>query len=153
MMTLRPAPMSFSAGSNGSLSHKFERIDRLHVVMAVEKHMRRIRCRAVMMGDDHRVAGRVADAGVEADRLQIGDQPFGGAAAFGGVGRIGRDRLDAEQAEQALHALVEVLVETVKDGGERQHFRSLSNLRRTLVHQPKKWERFGNVMIELGFPS
>jgi hypothetical protein len=104
-------------GGEGVALPKVERIDGLDVVMAVEKHMRRIRRRSVMMGDDHRVAGRGAHAGVEADRSQVRDQPFGGAAAFSGVGRVGGDRLDAEQAEQAFNALVEVLVEAVKDGG------------------------------------
>ena len=76
-----------------------------------------------MVGDDHRMAGRVAQAGVEADRLQVVDQPFAGLAALGCIGRVGRDRPDAQQREQALEAGVEILVEAVEDRGETGHGR------------------------------
>lgn len=94
---------------------QFDRVDRLNVIMAVKQHMRRTG-RAVMVRNHHRVAGRVANAGVEADQLEFGHQPFRRLAAVGGIGWIGGDGLDPEQAEQALEALVEILVETVEDG-------------------------------------
>ena len=121
VMTLRPGSISLTAGSNGIVVPELERVDRLHVVMAVEQHMRAVGRRPVVMGDDHRMAGRVAHAGIEADRLQIRDQPFGGLAAVGRIGGIGRDRRDAQQLEQPLEACVEIAVEAVEDGGECGH--------------------------------
>ena len=67
-----------------------------------------------MMADDHRMAGRVADAGFEADRFQIGGQPFGCPAAFGFEGGIGRDGLDLQEIEQPLQAFVEIIVERIQ---------------------------------------
>lgn len=40
---------------------EIERIDRLHIVMAVEKHMRRVFCRGVVMRHHHWMTGRVAN--------------------------------------------------------------------------------------------
>src|SRR5690606_37929962 len=91
-----------------------EGIDRLHVVMAVEEHVRRAR-RPVMMRDDHRMTDRIARARVEADRLQVLDQPFGGPAAILGECGVGRDRWNPYQGEQALEAGVEIGVDTLED--------------------------------------
>ena len=104
---------------------ELDRIDRLHVIVTVKQHMRRAG-RSVMMRHHHRMSGRIAHAGVEADQLELGDQPFGTLAAVGGIGGIGGDRLDAEQAEKPLQAPVEILVETVEDGGDSGHSFSLS---------------------------
>ncbi len=107
-------------GREGVAFPQFDRVDWLDVVVTIKQHMRRPH-RALMMRDHHRVAGRVANAGIEADQLEFRDQPFRRLAAVGGIGRIGGDRLDSQQAEQALQALVEILVETVEDGGNCGH--------------------------------
>ena len=39
-MILRPSAWSVTTGSNGGRCHKFERIDRLNIVVAIEQHMR-----------------------------------------------------------------------------------------------------------------
>jgi hypothetical protein len=99
---------------------QLDRIDRLDVVMAVEEHVRRIGRGAVVMGDDHRVAGRVPHGGVEADIRQLGDEPFGGLAAIGGIGGIGGNGGDADEIENPHQAVGEVLVDTLEDGIECQ---------------------------------
>ena len=98
-----------------------DRVDRLHVIVAVEQHMRAVWRWPGMMRHDHRVSGRRAHAGVEADRLQVVDQPFRGLPAFGGIGGVGGNGLDAQQREQALQALVEIVVDTVENRGKHGH--------------------------------
>ncbi|SPU69648.1 Uncharacterised protein [Brucella neotomae] len=83
--------------------------------MAIEKHMRRIGCRPFVMGNNHRVAGCVAHAGIKTDRLQVFHQPLGRLAAIGLVGRVGRNRLDPQKIEQAVEAFVEIGVEMVEN--------------------------------------
>ncbi len=73
-----------------------------------------------MMGDDHRMAGRVAHRGIEAERAAAPPTSHSARlAAIGLVGGIGGDRLDAHEFEQALEAGIEVLV-----GAERTPERS-----------------------------
>ena len=56
---------------------QLERIDRLHVVVTVEQHVRRaVGLRRV--GEHDRMAGRVAHLGLETHGLEIAFQPFGG---------------------------------------------------------------------------
>ncbi len=116
-MILRPSASVLICGSNGSVCHRFERIDRLHVVVAVEQHVGPAALRVV--GDDHRMAGRGARGGVKALARQVIDQPFGGALALRGKGRIGRDRLDAQQGLEPIEALVEIGIDMGEDGVER----------------------------------
>ena len=73
--------------------------------------------------------------------VQIGDEPFGGAAAFRGIGGIGRDRFDAQQPEQPLQAAVEIGVEMVKHRGESGHGRFLSNRRNPNGAEQKRKDR------------
>ena len=103
------------------INPEIERIDRLHVVMAVKQIMRGIRRGAGMMGNDHGMAGGVAQAGVEAERCEFIDKPLTGAAALGRIGRVGRDRLDAQKTEQALEAVIEIGVGGGKGGGQVCH--------------------------------
>ena len=73
------------------------------------------------MRHDHRMAGRVAHPGLEADFAEFGDQPFGGPPALGSEGRIRRDRAQPQQFEQPLEAPVEIGVEMIEDRAERGH--------------------------------
>ena len=69
--------------------------------MAIKQIMWRIRRGAGMMGDDHRMAGRVAQAGIKAEPAQFVDKPLTGAAAVRRIGRIGGNGGNAQQPEQA----------------------------------------------------
>ena len=100
---------------------ELDRVDRLDVIVPIEEHMRAVRRGAWMMRDDHRMAGCLPQTGVEADRLQIVDQPFRGLPAFRRIGRVCRYGLDPQQREQALKAVVEMFVETVEDGRKCGH--------------------------------
>ena len=98
---------------------ELERVDRLHVVVAVEEQRRP---RAVaLVADHHRMAGGVAHAGVEADLAQVGGVPLGAGAGLGGIGRVGRDRLQPQRDEQALERGVEVGVDGVENLVEVGH--------------------------------
>ena len=61
--TIRFSPFTSTiAGSKGSRSQSADRIDRLHVVMAVEEHVRRALPGPAIMPDHHRMADRLAHA-------------------------------------------------------------------------------------------
>jgi hypothetical protein len=111
------------AAGRDLLDHRLERlgvpeagIDRLHVVMAVEQHMRRAGLGPVREHDG--LAGRLAQRSLEAERFQIGTQPFGGAAAIGIESRIGPDRGDFEPGRQTRERAVEIGVETGENRGQ-----------------------------------
>ena len=60
------------AGLEGRPSPQVERVGRLHVVVAVEEHVRRAGRRlAAVVRDDHGMAGRGHDAGIEADVAEL----------------------------------------------------------------------------------
>ena len=73
-----------------------ERIDRLHVVMAVEQHVRGIAMRPLGEAHHHRPTCRRANRRLEAEFDELGRQPVGGAPALVRVGHVGRDRRDGE---------------------------------------------------------
>jgi len=76
---------------------QLERIDRLHVVVAVEKHMR---ARPVSAFADHdRMTRGRPHAGFEADVAKIASDEFGCGAALRLIGRIGGDGLNAHELE------------------------------------------------------
>ena len=91
---------------------QLERVDRLHVIMAVNQQMRPV---ALVMRHHHRLARRVAPRGVEAETRKLGHQPVGRGLAVGVIGRIGRDRGDPEQLEQALERRVQSGVNGFQD--------------------------------------
>ena len=98
-----------------------QRVDRLHVVVAVEKEagpVRPLLGQRVAMGHDHGVAGGGTHLRVEAERGQLPRQPLRRGGAVGLVGGIGRDGGEAQQVEQPLEPRVEILVEAVQDGGK-----------------------------------
>ncbi len=108
-----------------------ERIDRLHVVMAVKQHTWRLAVgvrRSVRLADHDRMAPGRPHAGVEADAAQVLGDELGGGLALVLVGHVGRDRLDAQEVEQPLDAAIEIGVDLVEHGrqglGGRGHFGS-----------------------------
>ncbi len=101
---------------------QIERIDRLHVVMAVEQHAR-AGCAVGFADDDRMTLGRT-HAGRKPDRCEVGCDMLGGGAALRLVGRVGRDRGDAQQREQPLDALVDILVDAAQDRVECAHGRA-----------------------------
>src|SRR5262249_44054876 len=98
---------------------KIERIDGLHVVMAVEEDARglAVGLRTPLAHNDRMTVGR-PDAGLKTDAGQVLGHVFGGGLTLLPVGRIGRDRLDAQELEQPLEALIEIGVDFLQDGGK-----------------------------------
>ncbi len=95
-----------------------QRIDRLHVVMAVEQQMRAF---ALDMADHHRMAGGGPLRGRDPQRGQVGDQRVGGAVAIGLERRVGRDRGNAQQRHQPVERGGQVVVDAGEDGVEGHH--------------------------------
>ena len=99
---------------------QIERIDRLHVVMAIEQHARRaaVGFAVAAFADDDRVAFGRPHAGLEAEPAQVGGDIFGRGAAVRRIGRVGRHRLDAQQREQPIEAGIKVAVDAVENLGQ-----------------------------------
>jgi hypothetical protein len=74
-----------------------ERIDRLHIVMTVEQHVRPRGAVTVAFGHDRRMAGSRPDLGRKTEGRDILGEMVGGRLAIAGKGRIGRDRFDPQQ--------------------------------------------------------
>ncbi len=91
----------FDAGVERRPMPEIKRIDRLHVVMAVDQDrgpaflFRPVR-------DDNGMSRRGILRGVESDRLQFGDKPLGAAEDLVLVFRIGRDTAEAEKIEKLV---------------------------------------------------
>ena len=85
---------------------EIQRLRGLHVVMAVIEQMRRVLARAGMMGDHHRLAFGLADAGVKPHGSQLGAGEFGGGVAVRRMLGLGRDGGDAQPVKPARHGLV-----------------------------------------------
>ena len=95
---------------------KRQRINGLHVVMAIEQQMRPA---GSTMGHHHRMARCGAGAGVKPQGFQILDQPIGGASAIGLEGRISGNRRDPQQRHQTLQRLRQGIVYLRKHGLKR----------------------------------
>src|SRR4029079_9111936 len=85
---------------------QIERVDRLHVVVAVEQHARAlaVTLTAALAHDDWVPLG-LPNAGLKTYRGQILGHIRGGRLTVLAVGGVGRDRLDAQEFEQPLQAL------------------------------------------------
>jgi hypothetical protein len=93
---------------------QIERIDRLHIVMAIEQHMWPAIGAAIGFGDDGGMPGGRPHLGLEAQRRDVLGQMIGRRLAIAGKGRVGRDRLDPQQCEQPLEAVVEIGIDAVE---------------------------------------
>ena len=97
---------------------EIERIDRLHVVMSVEQHMRpagiAISLVGINLGNDGGMAGGRPHLRLEAERLDVPGQMMRRLLAILRKGRIGRDRLDAQELEQPRQAVVEIGIDVVE---------------------------------------
>ena len=103
-------------GSNGGERPQVDRVGRLHVVVAVEQHVRRARCALVLVvGDDHRMPRGRHDARVEPEVAQLVGAPVGRLLAARLVGRVGRDAFDTQQLEQPRQRRIARIVQ------RRQH--------------------------------
>ena len=98
-----------------------QRVDRLHVVMAVEQDVRGIAMRSLSVTDDDRPARGRPDGGVEAELGQLRREPVGGAPALLRIGGVGRDRRDREEFEQAVERTLSVAVNLAENGVDRCH--------------------------------
>ena len=72
-----------------------KRIDRLHIVMAVEQNMRA--CISIALTDNRRMSRRWTHVGHKADGRDIRCEMIGSLFAIVGESRIRRDRFDPEQ--------------------------------------------------------
>ena len=77
-----------------------QRVGRLHVVMAVEQDMRRVRAGFVVLGDHAGQAGGFRQPGGKTHLLQGGYGPVGGGVTVRAMRRLGADTGDAQQLEQ-----------------------------------------------------
>ncbi len=94
---------------------ELQRIDRLHVVVAVEEDGGRA-SGAEPFGVDHRMPGRLDETGaVHADAGEFGGRPLGAAPHVGGVFRQGRDAGNGEVALELLDEPVAVQIDEIDD--------------------------------------
>jgi hypothetical protein len=94
---------------------EIERIDRLHIVMTVEQHVRSAILAAVGFGNDGGMARGRPDLGGKAECRDVLGEMIGGFLAVGGKGRLGGDRLDPQKREQPLQAVVEIGIDAVEN--------------------------------------
>jgi hypothetical protein len=99
---------------------QIERIDGLHVVMAVEQHVRARGAVAVAPAEDGGVSRGRPHLGRKTDGRDVPCEMVRGLPAILHKGRIGRDRLDPQQCEQPLEAVVEIGIDAVEDRRELQ---------------------------------
>ena len=115
----RPCSASTSVGLERRASrHSVERLGRLHVVVAVVEQRRRPVAVGGMVTDDHRLSGRVADGGVEADLGELPGGPLGAAPRVGVVRRVGADARDAQEILETSEGVIRVFVDPAQNGGE-----------------------------------
>ncbi len=110
----------------GRRGPQVQRIDRLHVVMAVEHHPL-LRAEVAARGDDG-VARRLVELRLEAQRSEVVGQPLAGAPALGGVSPVGGDGGDAQQREQPFQAAVEIGIHRCQHAVEIGHGRIPSSV-------------------------
>ena len=97
---------------------QLQRIDRLHVVVPVEQHVRPLVVgRAGKMPDDHGMPGGRTNRGFEAQAGQLIAPPLGRLLAIRCVRRLRADRRDAQQIEQRFAGRRQVGIDMVQDGG------------------------------------
>ena len=71
------------------------------------------------MGCDHRLAGRVMDLRLEADRGEvIGEQP-GRSLGVASMGRVGAHAGNPQKRAEAIERLVELGINSLQDGRQR----------------------------------
>jgi len=76
---------------------KVERVDGLHVIMAVEQDTRSLAIGAVLaFADHHRMPGSRPQASIETEAAKIGCHILGGVTALHGISRIRRNRLNSQ---------------------------------------------------------
>ena len=119
---LAPVRQRFDARLERRGLPEVERIDRLHVVMAIEQHTWPLG--AVGFAHHHRVALGRTDGGLKADRFEVGGHMLGGGAALRRESRVGGHRGDAEQREQPLDTMIDVLVDAAQNRVECAHGRA-----------------------------
>lgn len=86
----------------------------MKVVMEIEKKMRRIGCRKLVMGKKNRVEGCVEKDGIKKDRVKVLKKKIGRIEEIGIVGRVGRNRIDKKKIEKEVEDFVEIGVEMVE---------------------------------------
>ena len=96
---------------------EIQRIDRLHIIVPVEQHMRpRFSVSlAIAFRNDRGMALGWPHLGFEAEAGDVLGQMIGGRLAILREGGIGRDRLDAEQRKQPLQAVVEIGIDAIEN--------------------------------------
>ena len=102
---------------------QIQRIDRLHVVVTVEQHVRCIAMGRLGVTEHHRAARGRMHGSLEAKLGQLLRQPRGGLVAVRRIGDVGRDGGDRQKLEQPAERSGPVRVEGLKDGIDRGHGR------------------------------
>ena len=119
LMALRPSGSVMRRGSKGGRLPQVQRIDRLHVVMPVEEHVKLLV--ATGMAEHHRMPARLAQGRLDADALQLVDQPLPGVAAMILIGGIGGDGGNCQPLEQPFEGRIEIGIDPLQDLVELGH--------------------------------
>src|SRR4029077_10194419 len=96
---------------------QIERVDRLHVIMAVEQDPRPWIGALATFADHHRMTGGRAQTDVEAKSAEIGRNVFRGLAALRGISGVRRNRLNSQQGEQPIETGIELAIDLGQDRG------------------------------------
>jgi len=103
-------------GLEGRGRPEVERIDGLHVVVAVDEGRRAVAVAAIAAGDDRVAAGLGCLRVVDAETPQLADDPVGGGTTVAGMFGQRRDARDPEQLLVPPHPVVGVAGEEALEG-------------------------------------
>ena len=103
------------------VSPEIQRIDRLHVIVAIEQDVRRLAASGLDAADNHRTAGGRMLGRLESKIAELRDQPIRGPLAIGEMRGNGGNRGDREKSEQPLERRRLTGVDSGKNVVDRGH--------------------------------
>ena len=95
---------------------QLKRIDRLHVVMAIEQKVRAVAFTG-MFADNHRMPGSLVTFGIESYCRQIIHQPISRPHTRVCVSRVRRDAVNSQQLKQPRRRRLNILINVFENGG------------------------------------
>ena len=108
-------------GLEGRALPKFQRLRRLHVVMAVIEKVRRVGAFGFVMGQQNGMPLRGVKLSREAQRPELVPQPGASAFHLVLVGGIGRNRRDAQEVDIARNSRAEIALDLRQNGLQLRH--------------------------------
>ena len=104
------------SGGKGIRLPQLKRIGRLHIIMPIKEHMRRLRILRARMGHNHGMTFGWAQAGFKANLIEIIDQPLSSSLTLPLIGRVSRDRGNGQKRKEARKRRLLIGVNGVKNG-------------------------------------